>query len=71
MAKSYCYLTRKKGGLFLDFSYDPDFIAILKDRVPPKSREYDPSTRQWWIHGDYERQIRIDVKSSFANVIEA
>ena len=68
--ESYYYITPKDGGIYIEFSYDPDFKELLKDRVPARFRKYNPATQTWWVHKDYERQIRVDAKSCFGNVIE-
>ena len=71
MAKSYCYTTKKNGGIYIDCSFDPDFLDLLKSHVPAHSRKYDPDTRQWWVSERYMRQAERDCNAFFENVIEA
>lgn len=71
MAKTFCYITKKKGGMYIDCSYDPDFLEVLKSSVPSHSRKYDPETKQWWVSDKYSRQAERDCNTFFENVIEA
>jgi hypothetical protein len=68
--KSYCYITKKKGGMYIDCSYDPDFLEVLKSSVPAHSRKYDPETKQWWVAEKYVRQAERDCNTFYENVIE-
>ena len=70
MAKQYCYLTRKHGGLYIDCSYDEQFVKTLKRRVPYEERNYDPINKTWWVSDKYSKQIERDCRYHFENVIE-
>ncbi len=70
MPKTYCYITKKHGGIFIDCSYDPDFLEVLKGHVPPNHRRYDPDLKQWWIHELFAKQAIRDAKVFFDNVME-
>jgi hypothetical protein len=75
MPKSYCYITKKRGphggmGIYIDCSYDPDFLEVLKSHVPSNYREYDPINKQWWIDVRYAKQAVRDAKTFFENVME-
>ena len=70
MAKSYCYLTKKKGGMYIDCSYDKDFLEVLKSHVPVSDRDWNPDIHQWWVSEKYMRQAERDCNTFFDNVIE-
>ena len=70
LAKSYCYLTKKKGGMYIDCSYDPDFLEVLKSHVPVSDRGWNPDIHQWWVSEKYMRQAERDCNTFFENVIE-
>lgn len=36
----------------LEFPYDADFIAYLKQKVPGRDRSYDPDTNWWTVRGE-------------------
>ncbi len=44
---------RDSGDLWITFPYTPEFITILKDRVPAGCREWQPDHKRWWIHALY------------------
>lgn len=71
MAKSYCYLTKKKGGMYIDCSYDKDFLDLLKAHVPASDRDWNPDIHQWWVSKKYMRQAERVCNTFFENVIEA
>lgn len=68
--KSYCYITKKDGGIYIDCSYDSDFLEVLKSSVPASNRKYDQDTKQWWVSDRFARQAERDCRTFFENVIE-
>ncbi len=47
---------RDNGDLTISFPYNPEFLVILKDRVPVGCREWQPAHKRWWIHALYARR---------------
>lgn len=41
------------GHAHLRFPYDPEFIALLKDRLPTHARKFNPEHKYWWVDHDY------------------
>jgi len=70
LAKSYCYITKKNGGVIIDCSYDPDFLEVLKANIPASEQRYDPSTKYWWVSERFSKQAIRDCNHFFENVIE-
>ena len=70
MAKSYCYLTKKKGGMYIDCSYDPDFLEFFKRHIPFTERAWNPDIHQWWVSDKCAAQAERDCRAFFENVIE-
>lgn len=67
---NFCYITPKRGGIYIDCSFDPDFIEAIKAHVPAAERKYDSVTKQWWVSDKYRRQAELDCKSFFEKIIE-
>lgn len=36
----------------VNFPYDPELVAMVKDLISPSLRSYDPPTKTWSVHGD-------------------
>ena len=66
---SYCYITKKNNGVYVDCSYDFEFLETLKRHIPFSDRKYDPATKQWWISEKFAAQAARDCASYFENVI--
>lgn len=43
--------------LYVDFPYDADYVQAIKDAVPSQQRSWDPKTRRWSIHGNYQLRV--------------
>jgi len=41
------------GHATLRFPYDAEFIARLKDGLPPHARKFNPEHKYWWVDRDY------------------
>ena len=70
MAKSYCYITKKKGGMYIDCSYDKDFLDTFKRLIPIPEREWNPDIYQWWVTKKYAAQAERCCRDFYENVIE-
>ena len=51
--KPFVKLTTVAGGLRLESSYDPSFIAALKAQIPAESRRWDSVNKCWLIDPSY------------------
>ncbi|MBU7006339.1 hypothetical protein [Phosphitispora fastidiosa] len=68
---NYCYTSEAKdGGLYIEPSYNMEFLQVLKDHIPKEHRRWEPDLRRWYISPQYRRQAMIDVKVFFGKVIE-
>lgn len=51
--KAFARLIAVAGGLRLESSYDPGFIAALKAQIPAESRRWDSANKCWLIDSSY------------------
>ncbi len=70
MPQEFCYITTKPDGIYVETSYNPEFVELIKRHVPWDHRRWDPETKTWWISHEYAAQIRIDATVQFEKVIE-
>ncbi len=45
------------GNLSIQFRYDAEFVAVLKEAVPSQYRSWRPTTKQWHIDLVYARRV--------------
>ena len=70
LAKAFCYITPKNGGVVVETSYNPGFVELIKRHIPQSSRRWDPANKTWWVGQEYAAQVRIDASTQFDNVVE-
>jgi hypothetical protein len=58
----------EQGRWRLEFDYNPEFIAALKECVPPRSRLYDSIDHHWEIDSAYRDKVESLAKKSFRYV---
>jgi hypothetical protein len=68
--KNYCYISKKDKGIYLDCSYDPDFLEVFKSHIPSSERKWFPYNKQWWISDKWAKQTIRDAGIFFDKVIE-
>lgn len=69
-SNSYCYLTvdSEDSYIFLEFSYNIEFIAKIKKMVPHEFRSYNATEKKWTIHPRFARRIMELAKAHFEKV---
>jgi hypothetical protein len=68
--KEYCYVSKKHDGIYLDCSYDPDFLEVFKNRIPAQDRKWHPDIKQWWVSSKWAKQAIRDAQIFFNEIIE-
>jgi hypothetical protein len=41
----------------LSFTYNPDVVTFIKGLIPASDRDYDPSTKEWYVKEKYKLPI--------------
>jgi hypothetical protein len=59
-----------KPGYIIEFDYDAETIAKIKDTIPPQFREWRPEEKSWWVSEYCEKQIN-DIFPGFLEAITA
>lgn len=69
--KIWCYITRQvDGSIYIDSSYDADFVADLNRLVPAADRRWDDEETGWWVNTQYAATAEALARRYYGEVTE-
>lgn len=56
--------------VILEFPYNAELVDLIKQRIPPKSREWNPTQKVWTVYTPYMKEARKLVFEFYPSTVE-